>query len=472
MSSDEKDKWGTIFLDANRESSLSKLDAMQAASRQEQWNQKTQQDYLEKVRQKAVERAKSILGEAYTERQQILEEAEKEAARIRQEAKAAQNDAENIRTDTQNLRHAVQAELDNANHIRNSAQEEGFQAGLAAAQTELDNFRASMGASVAGVLQAIEGQCLRIFAGWRHELVHLIKVSVTKATGLAIDERYAQILENLVYEAVRHLDERRSVILRVHPDDESVVADLFAAAKERLPDLGQWQIEADASLELGGLVAESPSGSVDSRLELFRDMVDGILEHLALPESQLDAQGQAFVQKIVQLESEHIAEKSAIPSVQPPAQASNTELEAEHMAEHSAPEPSMGEQATEPDPLDMPEPPIIPDAAHHADILAQETLLAADNMAQDAAQNFVQSDANALDSMDPLDFIDPLDSVDSADSTDAAPIIPEAETQEAAPTAEKNPKAAQESAQEPTRQELEEELLPIPDPNAIVNSEA
>ncbi len=308
MASDDNDsKWGTIFLDSTRESTLSKLDAMQAASRQEQWNQRTQQDYLEKVRAKAVERARTILGEAYTERQKIIEEAEADAANIRQEAKLIQASAEGIRNEAQELKHSVQAELDRAKHTHSSAQEDGFQAGLEQAQEELEKFRHTMGSSVAGVLKAIEEQSLNIFAHWRLELVNLLKVCVEKGTGLALDERYNKILEQLVIEAVRNLDDRRHVNLRVHPDDEPVMADIFSAAKEKMPDLGQWAITADPSLELGGLVAESKSGTVDSRLELFREMVDNILEHLALPESNIDAAGVAFAQKISQLEMENIA---------------------------------------------------------------------------------------------------------------------------------------------------------------------
>ncbi len=333
MTSDDNDsKWGTIFLDSTRESTLSKLDAMQAASRQEQWNQRTQQDYLEKVRAKAVERARAILGEAYTERQKIIEEAEADAANIRQEAKAIQASAEGIRNEAQELKHGVQAELDRAKHTHSSAQEDGFQAGLEQAQEELEKFRHTMGSSVAGVLKAIEEQSLNIFAHWRLELVTLLKVCVEKGTGLALDERYHKVLEQLVIEAVRNLDDRRHVTLRVHPDDEPVMSDIFSAAKEKMPDLGQWAVTSDPSLELGGLVAESNSGTVDSRLELFREMVDNILEHLALPESNIDVKGAEFAQKISQLEMENIAHMVPVePIAQVPleqdAQSDNIEVD-------------------------------------------------------------------------------------------------------------------------------------------------
>ncbi len=307
MSSDDKKNWGTIFLDATRESSLSRIDAMQAASRQEQWNKKTQQDYLEKVRQKAIDRAKEILGEAYTERQNILAEAEHEAERIRQEARAAQQAAEEIRNQSQELRHAVQVELDDAQHIKEGAHEEGFQAGLAQAQEELQNFRAAMGSSVAGVLRVIEGQTLHLFCAWRAELVDLLRVCVEKGTSIVLNEERKSVLEGMMLKAVRNLDQRRSVVLRVNPEDEPVVTDLIAAAKESNPELGQWDVSSDLTLQPGDIIAESSTGTVDSRLDLFREMVENIIQHLSLPETEDDIQFFELVQRTLEEELARVA---------------------------------------------------------------------------------------------------------------------------------------------------------------------
>ncbi len=302
MSSDDKKKWGTIFLDANRESSLSKLDAMQAATRQEQWNQKTQQDYLESVRQKAINRAREILGEAYTERQQVLAEAERDADKIREEAQAVYADAEKIRLEAEQIRLDAQGELEAAEHIRNSAHEEGFQTGVEQAQEELQEFRAAMGSSVAGVLYAIETQCMYIFNDWRNELVELMKVCVEKGTALVLEERHQKTLEAMLLKVIRNLNERHSITLRVNPDDEAVVEDLFSAAKEKNPDLSPWRVSADSSLNPGDIIAESLTGSVDSRREHYHHMVDNILRHLALPESQSETDALARIHKVLEEE--------------------------------------------------------------------------------------------------------------------------------------------------------------------------
>ena len=74
MSMDLRKKWGTIFM-GDREASMAQLEAMQEPVRREQERQQTQEDYMERVKTRAVERARQILGEAYAERQRVLEEA-------------------------------------------------------------------------------------------------------------------------------------------------------------------------------------------------------------------------------------------------------------------------------------------------------------------------------------------------------------------------------------------------------------
>ncbi len=325
MSSDEKKTWGTIFLDASRESSVSKLDAMQAASRQEQWNQRSQQDYLEKVRLKAIDRAREILGEAYTERQSVLEEAERDAERIRAEVKATYAAAEDTRNQAQEIRHSAQAELDNATHIRNAAHEEGFQAGLAQAQEELQNFRMAMGSSVAGVLHVIEAQCMHIFAHWRAQLVDITKASIKHGTCLALSERHEKIVEHMLLEAIRHLDDRRSITLRVNPEDEPVVSDLFAAAKEKNPDLGMWKISPDPQLEPGDIIAESQTGTVDSRVANYLEMVENIVQHLSLQESVADAEALENVHQTVEHEIAQVQAMTPAPPEPSPEEPEDSE---------------------------------------------------------------------------------------------------------------------------------------------------
>ncbi len=472
MSTDDTKKWGTIFLDASRESSLSKLDAMQAASRQEQWNQKAQQDYLEKVRQKAIDRAREILGEAYTERLSVLEEAEREAERIREDARAAYTTAEEVRNQAQEVRHEAQGELDSATHIRNSAHEEGFQAGIAAAQEELTHFRMAMGSSVAGVLQAITAQSMYIFNDWRSELVELVKVCVEKGTNVVLSEKHTAVLEAMLLRAVRNLDERRSVTLRVNPDDESVVADLFNAAKEKNPDLAPWRISTDPALEPGDIVAESLTGTVDSRRELYHSMVKNIIEYLSLPESQSESDALQRVHTILEEEIQKVMELTPVMPEPEPEPEPDPNAEPAPLPESTAP-------IFDPATAHIPEmnPSMTPEHAK----LASEPLPNQEFMSHDFPPQITDpmTDAHmdtphdtsslqfdASDPLAPTDFTPPASasaparvSFDHVETVQGMPVsIEEFEKQKQ--LAEKKHMESL-LGLEPSRQELEEELLPV-----------
>lgn len=304
---DDDKKWGRIYMGGSREASLEQLDAMQAATRREQWNQRTQGEYLERVRERATERAREILGEAYQERQKILDEAREEAGRILEDVQRQRRNVDNTLAQAEKIQAEAATIRAEADRLHAQAKNDGYEAGLAQAGEELDAFRGAMGESVAAVLAALQQQCDRIFEGWREEVVELFRVCVEKGTGWVLDEQYPVVLESLVVEAVRHLEDRRVVTLRVHPDDESAVADMFAAARERLPGIGQWVVTGDASVALGGLIAEGKSGTVDNRLELHRELVDNALRQLTLPPGSAEQAGAQAVQEVVRAESEHIS---------------------------------------------------------------------------------------------------------------------------------------------------------------------
>lgn len=287
MASDQlRKKWGTIFM-GEREATPQQLDAMQEPLLRERAQHQQQEDYLARVRARAEERAREILGAAYAERQKVLEEAGAEAqARVEQftrEAKElkAQAQAELAEAEAE---HGKARDLrEEAEFIRSNAHNEGFQAGMEQAGAELKEFRADVGQMLGNMLRALEAQRHSLGEAWRDELAELARVAVEAGTGWILQAEHQRILQNLVFGSLQLLEDRATVSIRVHPDDEDTVSDLFRAARERVPELSQWIVNGDPSVEAGGLVAESVSGSVENLREHYREMVNGILEHLTLP---------------------------------------------------------------------------------------------------------------------------------------------------------------------------------------------
>ena len=321
MASDQlRKKWGTIFM-GEREASPQQLDAMQEPLLRERAQQQHQEDYLARVRARAEERAREILGAAYAERQKVLEEAGVEAqTRILQLTREAQA----LRAQSQEELVQAQAEhgkardlREEAEIIRDHAHNDGFQAGMAQAGAELKEFRADVGQMLGNMLHALEVQRHSLGEAWRDELAELTRVAVEAGTGWILQAEHQRILQHLVFNSLQLLEDRATVTVRVHPDDEETVSDLFRAARERVPELNQWIVNGDASIEAGGLVAESVSGSVENLRAHYREMVNGILEYLTLPQRPQDEPAEQEAGAVAEQGLAHLAE--IMPQEQAPA---------------------------------------------------------------------------------------------------------------------------------------------------------
>ncbi|MDR2075397.1 MAG: flagellar assembly protein FliH [Desulfovibrio sp.] len=225
--------WGTIF-SGGREHSLLDIERARSAA----WTPADEETYLDRIREKASRMASDILAKAGRE----------------------------------------------AETLRESARQEGCAAGLADAQAELEAFRSGLAESVSALLSAIEGRCGEIFGQWREDLLAVARLAVEKVIAVEISRQGAAILEALLVQSVSLLENRRSLVIRVNPQDEPVISEIIAAARNRFPDIGSWRVKADAAVSPGGLVAESESSLADGRLESRRAAVEEVLAQLTLPE--------------------------------------------------------------------------------------------------------------------------------------------------------------------------------------------
>jgi flagellar assembly protein FliH len=230
---DSPSSWGTIF-SGGRERSLLGVERARSTA----WTQADEDNYLERIREKAALMAADLLAEAGRE----------------------------------------------AETMRENARREGHAKGMAEAQAELEAFRNGLAESVSALLSAIEGRSGEIFGQWREDLLAVARLAVEKITALEISRQGAAMLEALLVQAVGLLESRRSLVIRVNPQDEPVIADIIAAAQGRFPDVLSWRVKADASVSPGGLVAESESSLAEGRLESRRAAVEEVLARLTLPE--------------------------------------------------------------------------------------------------------------------------------------------------------------------------------------------
>ena len=230
---DDGSAWGTIYMRGG-EHTLGGIDHGRSLA----WTEKDETNYLERVRQKAGQMAAGILSEANAE----------------------------------------------AERIREKAGRDGYAAGLEQARRELEEFRTGLSESVHAVLSAIEGQCSQIFDQWRGDLTALARLAVERVTDLEMTERRREMLEALLVEATGLLEKRRDLVIRVSPEDETVIADIVEMTRERFADVRSWRVKADPDLAAGGLTVESESSLAEGRAESRRAAVDEVLRRLTLPD--------------------------------------------------------------------------------------------------------------------------------------------------------------------------------------------
>ncbi len=480
---DLRKKWGTIFM-GEREATVEELDAMQEPARRAQVRQKVQEDYMERVREKATERARQILGEAYAERQKVLAEAREEAQR---QSDLMLAEVERIRQSTKEGYEAMQAELqkaaeiraeaqrirDEASRIHETAQADGHAAGVESAEGELRAFRGELGQHLAWVLQSLSTQFKTIDAQWREDLADLTRAAVAAATGYVMDTQHDAVVRALLLDSLSLLENRATITVRVHPDDEKMVATLFKAARERAPELQNWVVEGDASLELGGFIVETNSGSVDARRECFKDLVDSVLIHLALPgtnpEREVREAAEDMARRVVQrirafapVEAEDAGEPEPVAApVAQVAAAAPEDLAAAAAQEAPAPDPVAAEDAA-------PEMPL-PEEAEAAPEMPD--MPEADELASDIAADALSPEAPLPDmAADLPELPDDMESAGFSGETVAAPpaLAEEEDGPEAGEEAEGMPSDGI-SLPEPRRPDasraaLEDELFPLEEP--------
>lgn len=171
-----------------------------------------------------------------------------------------------------------------AGSIRAEAHDAGYAAGMAKAEEEVAAFQATIGESVSAVLSSIEAQCGSIYARWREDLVALLRLAAEKAVGMPLVDDKARLLEEVYTQAVTALENRRSLVIRVNPEDEPAIGDIVAMTQARFPDLTAWSVKADASVTPGGLMVESEDSLADNRVEKRAAIVNEVLKNLSLPE--------------------------------------------------------------------------------------------------------------------------------------------------------------------------------------------
>jgi len=161
-----------------------------------------------------------------------------------------------------------------AETVRQEAFEEGFAAGVAHAQAQLEGPASAM-ASAAEQLQAMRGDAA---ASVEPAAVELALRIAEQALGAWLVVDRAVVVE-VVRGALRRLVERDRVLILVNPDDLEVVRDHAARLVGELGGIEHCEVQAERRVRPGGAIVRTAEGEVDATLETKLARAREVLEH-------------------------------------------------------------------------------------------------------------------------------------------------------------------------------------------------
>jgi flagellar assembly protein FliH len=158
--------------------------------------------------------------------------------------------------------------------VRQEAFDEGFAAGVAQAQAQLEGPASAM-AAAASQLQAMRGDAA---ASVEPAAVELALRIAEQALGawLVVDR---SVVVEVVRGALRRLVERDRVVILVNPDDLEVVRDHATRLVGELGGIEHCEVQAERRVRPGGAIVRTAEGEVDATLETKLARAREVLEH-------------------------------------------------------------------------------------------------------------------------------------------------------------------------------------------------
>jgi flagellar assembly protein FliH len=158
--------------------------------------------------------------------------------------------------------------------VRQEAFDEGFAAGVAQAQTQLDGPASAM-AAAAEQLQAMRGDAA---ASVEPAAVELALRIAEQALGAWLVADRGVVVE-VVRGALRRLVERDRVLILVNPDDLEIVRDHASRLVGELGGIEHCEVQAERRVRPGGAIVRTAEGEVDATLETKLARAREVLEH-------------------------------------------------------------------------------------------------------------------------------------------------------------------------------------------------
>jgi flagellar assembly protein FliH len=200
------------------------------------WNEETEAQYMDQVRERAQLMAKEILASALAEAEQI----------------------------------------------RQTARQEGLKDAQTTIEKQAAREKEKIGAFLAALETGLKAEKQRLFETHKDTLFGILRLAFEKTLGIVLDTQREQILTALLEEAVAHLHATSTITVHVSPQDADLAKEQLAALKTASPQLPELSLKISPELAPGGVRLECGDGVVDNsiatRLEQVRAALDAATE--------------------------------------------------------------------------------------------------------------------------------------------------------------------------------------------------
>lgn len=202
------------------------------------WSMEAEEEYLTRVRKRAQNAAKEILGQAMAE----------------------------------------------AERIKAQAREEGMREGQAQGEARVNELLEQTAGQCATVMRSLQDQGPSIWQSHRADLALLLRVMVEKAIAVELEAHRRESLTGLLDQAVDMIEAKRKLVVTVHPRDRELLEELVRRARTNDVRLEAWKIKDDPQIDPGGLILECDHGMVDNTIASRHAGLQEIVDQLTLEE--------------------------------------------------------------------------------------------------------------------------------------------------------------------------------------------
>ena len=210
-----------------------------------------------------------------------LAEAKEKAAKV---LEAARRHGERICNDAEELRRE-------AEQIRNSAHQEGFEAGhregLAQGTEEgRRQFQAQAEPALAAFSQ-VQGLYEELWNINEPAMVQLV-LSIAEKVIFREVQTSPEVIKNVFKAALDNLQEQHQAVFRVNPQDLGMLEELQKEIRDHVKGLLKITLESDDNLSRGDLIMETESGRLDATMKTRLQAVVNSVEDVLVEEFDLD----------------------------------------------------------------------------------------------------------------------------------------------------------------------------------------